>query len=186
MSKVASPETGKPYGLAAVCRAWRIARSGIYRHRTDDRRCDHHRCTEFDQEPSRGTRAASISAFPSRGHTAGNSPFFRRLAAVRCAFRCVRRCGRTLQGGSSAQSDVQGLRWPIRGRRQRRPLRMTKMIPLMTRRSSTCGMPCDSGKNGRMRRSRASDNQNRSLIAELLPPFRNHVRPRRSKNFNGS
>jgi putative transposase len=34
MSKVASPVTGKPYGLAAVCRAWRIARSGIYRHRT--------------------------------------------------------------------------------------------------------------------------------------------------------
>src|SRR6478609_5584154 len=34
MSKVASLVTGKPYGLAAVCRAWRIARSGIYRHRT--------------------------------------------------------------------------------------------------------------------------------------------------------
>jgi hypothetical protein len=34
MSKMASPVTGKPYGLAAVCRAWRIARSGIYRHRT--------------------------------------------------------------------------------------------------------------------------------------------------------
>src|SRR5690242_7551168 len=34
MSKVASPVTGKPYGLAAVCRAWRIARSGVYRHRT--------------------------------------------------------------------------------------------------------------------------------------------------------
>ena len=34
MSKVASPVTGKPYGLAAVCRAWRIPRSGVYRHRT--------------------------------------------------------------------------------------------------------------------------------------------------------
>ena len=34
MSKVTSPVTGKPYGLAAVCRAWRIARSGVYRHRT--------------------------------------------------------------------------------------------------------------------------------------------------------
>jgi len=34
MSKVASLVTGKPYGLAAVCRAWHIARSGIYRHRT--------------------------------------------------------------------------------------------------------------------------------------------------------
>src|SRR3974377_235258 len=34
MSKMASPVTGKPYGLAAVCRAWRIARSGGYRQRT--------------------------------------------------------------------------------------------------------------------------------------------------------
>ena len=34
MSKVASPVSGKPYGLAAVCRAWRIARSGVYRQRT--------------------------------------------------------------------------------------------------------------------------------------------------------
>ena len=34
MSKANSPVTGKPYGLAAVCRAWRIARSGVYRHRT--------------------------------------------------------------------------------------------------------------------------------------------------------
>ena len=34
MSKANSPVSGKPYGLAAVCRAWRIARSGVYRHRT--------------------------------------------------------------------------------------------------------------------------------------------------------
>jgi putative transposase len=33
MSEVASPVTGRPYGLAAVCRVWRIARSGVYRHR---------------------------------------------------------------------------------------------------------------------------------------------------------
>ena len=32
MSRVISPVTGKPYGLAAVCRAWRLARSGVYRH----------------------------------------------------------------------------------------------------------------------------------------------------------
>jgi putative transposase len=32
MSGVISPVTGKPYGLAAVCRAWRVARSGVYRH----------------------------------------------------------------------------------------------------------------------------------------------------------
>src|SRR5438477_4216798 len=34
MSRVISPVSGKPYGLAAVCRAWRLARSGVYRHRT--------------------------------------------------------------------------------------------------------------------------------------------------------
>jgi len=32
VSRVISPVTGKPYGLAAVCRVWRLARSGIYRH----------------------------------------------------------------------------------------------------------------------------------------------------------
>ena len=35
MSRVISPVTGKPYGLAAVCRVWRLARSGVYRHRSD-------------------------------------------------------------------------------------------------------------------------------------------------------
>ena len=33
MSRSVAPATGKPYGLAAVCRAWRLARSGVYRHR---------------------------------------------------------------------------------------------------------------------------------------------------------
>jgi putative transposase len=33
MSRVISPVSGKPYGLAVVCRAWRLARSGVYRHR---------------------------------------------------------------------------------------------------------------------------------------------------------
>jgi transposase InsO family protein len=34
MSRAISPVTGKPYGLAAVCRAWRLARSGIYRRQS--------------------------------------------------------------------------------------------------------------------------------------------------------
>ena len=34
MSRAISSVTGKPYGLAAVCRAWRLARSGIYRHQS--------------------------------------------------------------------------------------------------------------------------------------------------------
>jgi putative transposase len=33
MSRTVSPISGKPYGLVVVCRVWRLARSGIYRHR---------------------------------------------------------------------------------------------------------------------------------------------------------
>jgi putative transposase len=34
MSRSVSPISGRSYGLAAVCRAWRLARSGVYRHRS--------------------------------------------------------------------------------------------------------------------------------------------------------
>ncbi len=34
MSRVILPVTGKPYGLAAICSVWRLARSGVYRHRS--------------------------------------------------------------------------------------------------------------------------------------------------------
>jgi putative transposase len=37
MSRQASPVSGKPYGLAAVCRVWQLARSGVYRRRTPPR-----------------------------------------------------------------------------------------------------------------------------------------------------
>jgi transposase InsO family protein len=33
MSRTASPSGAKPYGLARVCRVWRVARSTVYRHR---------------------------------------------------------------------------------------------------------------------------------------------------------
>jgi putative transposase len=33
MSRAVSPASGRPYCLAAVCRAWRLARSTVYRHR---------------------------------------------------------------------------------------------------------------------------------------------------------
>ena len=32
MSRARSPVSSKPYGLATVCRVWRLARSGVYRH----------------------------------------------------------------------------------------------------------------------------------------------------------
>jgi putative transposase len=34
MSSATSPVSGKRYGLAAVCRVWRLARSGIYRQQS--------------------------------------------------------------------------------------------------------------------------------------------------------
>lgn len=32
MSLAVSPGSGRPYGLARVCRVWRAARATIYRH----------------------------------------------------------------------------------------------------------------------------------------------------------
>jgi putative transposase len=32
MSQTLSPVSGRPYGLASVCRVWRLARAGVYRH----------------------------------------------------------------------------------------------------------------------------------------------------------
>jgi putative transposase len=37
MSGAGSPVTGRPYGLAAVCRVWRMTRATIYRHRAPPR-----------------------------------------------------------------------------------------------------------------------------------------------------
>lgn len=37
MSRTASPSSGQPYGVATVCRIWRVARATIYRHRTPAR-----------------------------------------------------------------------------------------------------------------------------------------------------
>ena len=37
MSRTVSPVSGRPYGLGVVCRAWRLARSTVYRHRKPPR-----------------------------------------------------------------------------------------------------------------------------------------------------
>ena len=37
MSQALSPSSGQPYGLARVCRIWRVARASVYRHRNRSR-----------------------------------------------------------------------------------------------------------------------------------------------------
>ena len=37
MSRALSPSSGQPYGLARVCRIWRVARASVYRHRNRSR-----------------------------------------------------------------------------------------------------------------------------------------------------
>src|SRR3954454_3158430 len=37
MSRTLSPSSGKPYGLARVCRVWRTARASVYRHLSSSR-----------------------------------------------------------------------------------------------------------------------------------------------------
>jgi hypothetical protein len=56
-------------------------------------------------------------------------------------------------------------RWNLCCLRQRNPLRRTKIIPLITRRSSTRGTPCDSGKYGSIRRTWLSVSENKLLMA---------------------
>src|SRR4051812_31519473 len=38
MSRTVSPSSGRPYGLARVCRVWRASRASVYRHLSSSRR----------------------------------------------------------------------------------------------------------------------------------------------------
>lgn len=123
--------------------------------------------------------------------TSGNMPFLSRLAAARCAFRWVASIinwsGLPALAASAAKillntpSRLQRMKrlyivlsgpYSAGASRQRRPFLITKMMPLMIRRSSTGGTPCHSGKYGSIRRICASDNQIKSLMS--APPSHRH------------
>jgi hypothetical protein len=59
------------------------------------------------------------------------------------------------------------------------------MIPLITRRSSTRGMPYDSGKNGDIRAICRSLNKNISDMTKLLRHVQNHIQTRQGKKLMG-
>ena len=72
MSCVISPVTGKPYGLAAVCRVWRVARSGVYRYLSASPTAVHRRGplgAMWDEALTTAIRGVlSASPFHGEGH----------------------------------------------------------------------------------------------------------------------
>jgi putative transposase len=72
MSQAASPSTGKPYGLARVCRVWGVARSSVYWHRhapteLGGRRGPVGPCTD-DDLVAHIRRLLEASPFPGEGY----------------------------------------------------------------------------------------------------------------------
>ena len=73
MRAATSPSSGTPYGLALVCRVWRVARATVYRHRVPADRGPHRRPGPVGPMPDvglleriRGVLAAS--PFHGEGH----------------------------------------------------------------------------------------------------------------------
>jgi putative transposase len=94
MSRAASPGTGRPYGLARVCRAWRAARATIYRHRLPPRTAPPPRPGPLGPMPDAALVAAiraDLAASPFRGE--GHRKVWARLrvAGVRTSKRRVLR-----------------------------------------------------------------------------------------------
>jgi putative transposase len=73
MSRAPSPGTGRPYGVALVCRVWRTARSTIYRHRVPPRQAPPRRPGPVGPMPDAALVAAirgvlAASPFHGEGH----------------------------------------------------------------------------------------------------------------------
>lgn len=73
MSRLTSPISDKPYGLAAVCRVWRLARSGVYRHQSPPPDTPPQRRGPMGAMPDQALTAAirdvlAASSFHGEGH----------------------------------------------------------------------------------------------------------------------
>jgi putative transposase len=94
MSRVVSPVSGRPYGLAVVCRVWRLARSTVYRHREAPRAAVPRRPGPVGPMPDADLLAAiraALAASPFHGE--GHRKVWARLrvAGVRTSRRRVLR-----------------------------------------------------------------------------------------------
>jgi putative transposase len=94
MSQAVSPSGGKPYGLALVCRVWRVARATVYRHRTPPRQAPPRRPGPVGAMPD-GALVEAIRAVlaASPFHGEGHRKVWARLrhAGVRTSRRRVLR-----------------------------------------------------------------------------------------------
>jgi putative transposase len=113
VSRVISPVSGRPYGLAAVCRAWRLARSGVYRHRAPARQVPPRRPGPVGPMPEAELLAAiraTLAASPFHGE--GHRKVWARLrhGGVRTSRRRVLRLMR--EHGLLAPSRVGAPRGP--------------------------------------------------------------------------
>jgi putative transposase len=73
MSRAVSPVSGRPYGVAAVCRVWQLARSTLYRHRAPAPSTPPRRPGPWGPMPDADLLAAiravlAASAFHGEGH----------------------------------------------------------------------------------------------------------------------
>ena len=73
MSRTVSPVSGRPYGLALVCRVWRLTRSTVYRHREPPRAAPPRRPGPAGPMPDAGLLEAiravlAASPFHGEGH----------------------------------------------------------------------------------------------------------------------
>ncbi len=91
MSLAVSPSSGKPYGVARVCRVWGAARATLYRHRLPPRpeprgggarpgRCRTRRCSR---------RSASATPFHGEGHRKVWARLRSAASAPRCGACCA-------------------------------------------------------------------------------------------------